>query len=355
MNAIQHTSLYFKQGASDKIYQAMINKVDGGYTVTFTYGRRGAALKAGTKTAEPVELEKAEKIFNSLLKSKKNKGYTEGVDGTVFTSSEQDKEHSGVYLQLLNEVNELSAISLCNDSRYFAQEKYDGERRAIKCDSESVQGINKKGLFTSLTQPIADHALNLNDSFVIDAEAIGDILYAFDLLEYRGKDCKSLAFHDRYEMLSNLIKENDAIVLVETATTTKEKLALFERVKNENGEGLVFKNFAAEYTTGRPNSGGNQFKYKFYAECSVIVESHNEGKRSVAISGFDQGTRIPLGNVTIPPNKDIPKVNKVIEVRYLYVYRNGSLFQPIYKGERRTVDHDECTLNQLKYKRDCAA
>ena len=356
MNTIQNTSLYFKQGASDKIYQAQINQVDDGYTVSFSYGRRGSTLKNGNKTTDPVGLETARKIYEKLIKAKTSKGYTQGEDGVAYTASNLDKQHSGIYLQLLNEVDEPKAIALCHDTNYYAQKKYDGERRAIKCEQGSVKGINKKGLFTSLAQPIADHALNLNDSFVTDAEAIGDTLYAFDLLEYRGEDCKGLTFHDRYEILSNLIQYNDAIVLVETATTTKEKLALFERVKNESGEGLVFKNLAAEYKAGRPNSGGDQFKFKFYASCSMIVEAHNnKGKRSVAFSGIDNGNRVPLGNVTIPANREIPRVNQVIEVKYLYCFPQGKLYQPVYKGERKTVDIEECTLSQLKYKPDCAA
>lgn len=357
MTSIQNTSLYFTQGSSDKIYQAQINEVDDGYTVTFSYGRRGSALKVGQKTADPVDLVKAEKIYNSLLKSKKSKGYTEGEAGTAYTASNLDKEHSGIYLQLLNEVDEVQAIALCNDERYCAQEKYDGHRRGIKSSKNSIEGINKKGLFTGLTQNIIDHAKTFSyKHYVIDGEQINDRHFAFDILELDGQDLSELPYKERYFHLSNLVVDDKAISVVETAFTTEEKLSLLEKIKAQNGEGLVFKRVDAPYRAGRPNSGGDQLKFKLYASCSVIVEAHNEGKRSVSISGIDDnGNRVPLGNVTIPPNKTIPQINEICEIKYLYAFLGGSLYQPVYKGLRKTVDAEECTLSQLKYKPDCAA
>ena len=47
-------TLYFRQGSSDKIYQAAIEPKDGGFTVNFAYGRRGSTLSTGTKTQSPV-------------------------------------------------------------------------------------------------------------------------------------------------------------------------------------------------------------------------------------------------------------------------------------------------------------
>ena len=38
---MESTTLYFKEGSSDKIYQAAIEQQEAGYLVTFAYGRRG--------------------------------------------------------------------------------------------------------------------------------------------------------------------------------------------------------------------------------------------------------------------------------------------------------------------------
>jgi len=81
----------------------------------------------------------------------------------------------------------------------------------------------------------------------------------------------------------------------------------------------------------------------------VIVTQIN-AKRSVAVAVRDGEQFIEVGNVTIPPNQDVPAVNTVIEVRYLYAYPGGSLYQPTYLGVRDDLGVDDCVLAQLKYK-----
>ena len=60
---------------------------------------------------------------------------------------------------------------------------------------------------------------------------------------------------------------------------------------------------------------------------------------------------IPCGTVTIPPNFNVPAVGEVVECRYLHAYReSNALYQPVYLGPRKDVEHHECVLSQLKYK-----
>ena len=40
MSTEKSASLYFKEGTSDKVYNATIEDVDGGYVVNFAYGTR---------------------------------------------------------------------------------------------------------------------------------------------------------------------------------------------------------------------------------------------------------------------------------------------------------------------------
>jgi bifunctional non-homologous end joining protein LigD len=57
------------------------------------------------------------------------------------------------------------------------------------------------------------------------------------------------------------------------------------------------------------------------------------------------------GNVTIPPNFNVPAVGEVLELRYLYALReSNALYQPVYLGPREDVEHHECVLSQLKFK-----
>ncbi|HEY9839650.1 MAG TPA: hypothetical protein V6D23_04275, partial [Candidatus Obscuribacterales bacterium] len=77
MKRIRQTSLNFREGNSDKVYEAeLIELGPDQYLVNFRYGKRGASLRDGTKTPQPVPFEPAAKIFKSLLVEKINKGYT---------------------------------------------------------------------------------------------------------------------------------------------------------------------------------------------------------------------------------------------------------------------------------------
>ncbi|MEA3188176.1 MAG: bifunctional non-ous end joining protein LigD [Chthoniobacter sp.] len=59
---MESTTLYYRQGSSDKVYQASIEQDHGGYVVNFAYGRRGTTLQTGTKTQSQVNLETARAV-----------------------------------------------------------------------------------------------------------------------------------------------------------------------------------------------------------------------------------------------------------------------------------------------------
>jgi len=64
----------------------------------------------------------------------------------------------------------------------------------------------------------------------------------------------------------------------------------------------------------------------------------------------DAGHRAGVGSVTIPPNQAIPEVGRIGEVRYLYAFPRGCLYQPVFIGPRDDVPAASCTLGQLKLK-----
>jgi len=347
------TTLYFNQGGSDKVYQAAIEEVEGGFMVNFAYGRRGSTFRKGSKTTLPVDKDKAIKLFNGLIKTKKSKGYSEGVDGTPYQSSDLDNKVSGINCQLLNPIEEAMAMALCLNNEYCAQSKHDGERRLIERKEGDVRGINRKGLYSALSSVLVESAqwLNSND-FIIDGEDMGDVLVAFDMLRYEGNDIRHLPYSERFELLNDMVSlsSNNAIRITKTAYTSEDKRNLLHHLDESNHEGIVFKRLDSAWNAGRPNSGGNALKYKFYDECSVIVDKINEGKRSVSFYVNDGESKVALGNVTIPPNKDIPHPGEIIEVKYLYTVIGGSLYQPIYLKPRTDIDYSDCSITQLKYK-----
>jgi hypothetical protein len=76
VRVIDQARLWFREGTSDKVYEVdLVEVATSQYVVNFRFGRRGAALKDGTKTSLPVSLEKARGIFQKLVDEKLAGGY----------------------------------------------------------------------------------------------------------------------------------------------------------------------------------------------------------------------------------------------------------------------------------------
>jgi bifunctional non-homologous end joining protein LigD len=345
----EHITVYFKQGRSDKVYTAALEEVEHNrFVVNFAYGRRGATLKTGTKTTTPVEYAAAKNIYDKLVRSKTAKGYAPGAAGPQYVHTDADTRDTGVHCQLLNFIEEAKAERLINDDDWWAQEKYDGKRMLIH-KADTVTAINRQGLSVGAPDAIITCADSVDHSYLVDGEAVGETLCVFDLLERDQTDVRSWPYDQRLSQLESL-GFSGAIVVAETVKTPHEKQQFYDCLRASGAEGIVFKQHAAPYTAGRPNSGGTQVKFKFYATASVVVTQIN-AKRSVAMAVLDGEQSVDVGNVTIPPNQDVPTLNAVIEVRYLYAYQGGSLYQPTCLGVRDDMRVDDCVIAQLKYKK----
>jgi len=232
MNAVSDTAervaLYYREGSSDKVYQAAIEPAGNQFVVNFAYGRRGATLTTGTKTSSPVDYAAAKKIFMKLVSEKKAKGYTEGASGTPYQHA--DKQASGVLPQLLNPVEEAEVELLLRDDNYCAQEKFDGRHLLVRKQDDDLEGINKKGFVVGLPQTVANELRGVSGSFIPDGEAIGDDYHAFDLLEYNGENLRLLPYRIRLARLIDLLlltpSDYQHIRLVETAFSTQQKTEL---------------------------------------------------------------------------------------------------------------------------------
>jgi len=351
-DAAERVALYYREGSSDKVYQAAIEPAGNQFVVNFAYGRRGSTLTTGTKTSSPVDYPAAKKIYAKLVGEKKAKGYTEGANGTPYQHA--DKQASGILPQLLNPVDEAEVELLLRDDNYCAQEKFDGKHLLVRKQDDDLEGINKKGFVVGLPQTVVSELRSVTGSFIPDGESVGDDYHAFDLLEYNGENLRVLPYRIRMARLIDLLlltrSDFKHIRLVETAFSTQQKTTLWERLKRENREGIVFKRLDAPYVPGRPNSGGPQLKFKFVATVSAVVAKINV-QRSVELSLFNGRSLVSCGNVTIPANHEIPTVGTVVDARYLYAYRDSlALYQPVYLGPRDDVDPGECLVSQLKFK-----
>ncbi len=348
---VKTVTLYYTDERSDKVYQASIDSDGSGYRVNFAYGKRNSTLTTGTKTTSPVALAAAEKIFTKLVNEKQAKGYTEGAAGTPYQSN-VNKVAADVKPQLLNTIDERQAMSLVGDPAWMMQEKMDGRRLILRKTGTAVEGINKLGVITSVSQPIVYAALCVLQDFTFDGEVIGNVYHAFDLLSFDGKDIRGVDAANRYRLLGLAgvaFRNGGTIRVVEAWTDTGDKADNLLKLREANAEGVVFKRLDSPYRAGRPSFGGPQLKLKFVATLSAIVARIND-KRSVSVSLFDGEKWVYVGDCAIPPNREIPNAGDVVEIRYLYATAGRRIYQPVYLGVRDDILPSECIISQMKFK-----
>jgi bifunctional non-homologous end joining protein LigD len=399
MATIQHADLFFQEGSSNKVYHLQLMSYGDGHAVNFQYGRRGGSLNEGTKISGAT-LQSATKVYNNILNQKLAKGYdissTSGVDtrytgptyatATVPQTRQTDRParpSSGfstlqrrvvdwndevsnepsvemspttrdvIFVpQLLNVIEEEDIETYLNDDRFYMQEKIDGNHQAFHKTAGEVMVTNKKGLSIGFPESLKS-AIQTEKDLLVDAEIIGDKFYAFDILEANGDDLRNLGYGKRYEVLKTLFSLSafnaSNIVLVPLAVGTRAKKALYKRLKEWGREGVVFKRLDAPYRPGKAHE--DMWKFKFYSDVSCRVKAGREGKRSIGLELLKNGKWESVGNVTIgSPKIPLPTPGQIVDVKYLYAYKGGSLYQPVFKGVRNDVDENECIIAQLKYK-----
>jgi len=347
----ERIALFYREGTSDKVYHVSLEPQDGLFVVNFAYGRRGATLNTGTKTPSPVDYAAARRVFDKLVKEKKTKGYTEAPEGTPYRHAEPTV--SGLVPQLLNPIEEDPALRLLRDDAWCLQEKKDGRRLLLRKEGDHVTGINRKGLVVGLPECFVIAAQGIPGEFILDGEAVGETYHAFDLLRLDDEPLGSLPYAGRLGALRQRLDavQPRGITLLPTAVRSLEKQMLWNRLREQKREGVVFKRLDAPYVPGHPSSGGSQLKHKFIATLSAVVAAVNT-RRSVELQLCDErGAWVSCGNVTIPANQSVPPAGAVVEVRYLYGIReSGCLYQPVFLGVRDDIPAQGCLTAQLKFK-----
>jgi bifunctional non-homologous end joining protein LigD len=365
MSVVAEVLLHCTEGSSDKLYRVQTVTKDGTFGVRADNCRRGNPWTDQGYKVNGVTEPEAMKAAVKLIKSKTAKGYKiieESNTGTapVPPGAEQIKLSArefldtGIKPQLLNMIDEAEVPYYIKSPNYAMEEKHDGVRHLIRLNGGQVEGFNKKGQPTTVDGEVAMAVLKLRvRQCVLDGELVRGHFHIFDLLECEGSDLRELPFRERRRLLIEVMETNhdDAISRVASYDSPTTKQEYFDTCKAGNCEGVVFKHLGAKHTAGRPSSGGDQLKFKFYATASFICSGQNGLKRSVSLVLLD-GSKVPVpvGSVTIPPNHKVPVEGAIVEVRYLYAFPGGSIFQSIYLGERSDVDAGECLLSQLKFK-----
>lgn len=350
--------LFFTEGSSDKVYNVHLREDGDGWGVFFENGRRGKPLREGDKV-RGTTLKAATAVWEKTVQEKIRKGYTEQETGIAFSSAALAGRDTGFRPQLLNEIGHEEAAALGDD--WLVQEKHDGERRILIHDGGEVSFANRRGLETGVAKDIDDAFRRLGrvigGRLILDAEDMGDHVVIFDVPEHFM--IRDGSFRERATILGHLWKtildQGLASVLkvdVPTPAWTFFATAL-DTLQESGAEGYVLRHKDSLYEAGRPASGGSALKVKFWAEATCRATEGREGKRSIGLElrdGID-GPWIPVGNVTVPANQDIPAPGTLVEVRYLYAHAGGALFQPLLKGVRHDLTEEAAVMAQLKLKR----
>lgn len=357
-------SLHSSANGSSKVYNVFLQKADGGYIVRYQNGRLGSTLTGGDKTHAPVPLEKADAIFDKLVREKMTgSSKYQPLEGAVPVAAQAAIDAqiaSGFEPMLLNSITREEAELLISDDQWAMQIKYDGERRPVIFEpGKPARGVNKKGNEVPLLTTLAHCFTSWPGSVILDAEQIGEKLFVFDVIERNGRNLASLPFEVRVANLEEFAKlmpgVADDLIFVATAFSADNKRALFRRVQAQGGEGVVFKRKTAAYQPGRPSSTlrSDALKYKFTDSLTAEVIGHSNGVKSIEIGVYnDQGMLNSLKNVTVPVSMPMPALGAFVEVRYLYAWPTGGLAQPVLLSVRNDVDKTDCSQSQLRFKPD---
>lgn len=273
---------------------------------------------------------------------------------------ESSTEVSGLLPQLLTPIEIADAPKYLSDDKWGAQEKIDGKRimlrvYQVKDGGFEVTATNRKGKSCDISESVRVAAAQaIETNCIIDGEYIEaeGMFYAFDCIADNDTTEPYIKRHERLKFMLGTA-DKDCIRVVPLATSTSSKKLMFQQLQKNKREGIVFKKLSARYT---PGLGPSQLKCKFYATATCMVIGHSKEKSkstgtvksSITLGVFaDQkgkknqaGKLVHVGNCTVPAGWKLPPVESLVEIRYLYYYKGGCLYQPVYLNPRDDVGAD---------------
>jgi len=366
---LEQTALHKLDAKSDKLYIVQLEQHDlpsGAieYRAMGYYARRGRALTPTLKKAgRDLGVVKAEAV--DVIREKLRDGYgyytipPSGIPGMPFSAPVYGGPASvgtpvptpatpvasvavGIVPMRANVLDEADLEHYLTDPDWAAQRKYDGERAPVSMRRSGLTATNLKGVVRGLTtgaerllkKALAQPDFNDSRETIVDGEIMGDEYIVYDVVTLRDNDVRAMPYYERYGSLEVLFGGQPALV-APTAWTTEEKRAMLAQARRENWEGLIFRQVSGTYVNGR-TSVILKFKLWAMATCRVLTAN---AQRSIQVALRDEdGSERPVGNVTVPPNVDVPVPDSLVEVRYLYALDGGSLYQPTLWRVRDDVD-----------------
>jgi bifunctional non-homologous end joining protein LigD len=357
----ERAELYFQQGSSDKVYHLQLEGAQHQWAVQAQWGRRGSALQSDVKVSG-ASYEEAKRVYDRILREKTGKGYqiaqaSANGNEAIAVGLPATKEHSGHTPELLTPIEEPEALLLAQDATWWFQQKFDGRRLAVQKSEGKYSGINKLGQIVPIDPRLAESLDRVQaQGFLADGEITDSRFYIWDLLSVNDTDFRIQPYEIRYVQLTQFFRGvHQTLRVCETAMTPKAKRAFVKAMHDRNAEGFVCKNRYAPYAAGR---AGQHYKCKFIATASFIVgpkpeKKADDGHRSIAVYLLEENRPRFMGTVGVPERYPIPRVEQIVEVRYLYCHPGpeGKLIQAKYFGKvRDDIELAECNVSQLKIK-----
>jgi hypothetical protein len=372
---VESVSLHYTDGGrSDKIYNIHIEEVGPDqFDVTGYNGKRGGTLTPRKQNDIPVSFAEARQLFATLEQQKRNHRTTPYVvlsrNGATTPPTTQPSspttthESTGFVANHPKKISEGEALRLLRNDDYFLEQKCDGEFMSVLYRHNRVTASNKRGNGIPVPPKLATairHLASLAccETIGLAGEYLDSTLHIFTVWEKNGTSLMTLPQHLRIavkEKLEQIVtastKQSVSLKFVYTAKTQSDKIALYETIKANAGEGVVFKHRESDVS----------FKYKLYETTEVLLVANS--KRSAECFAFHDGTLTSLGSVTIPhdsTHREIKAANLrqqsiVASVKYLYLSAPpaigptcGQLTQASFLRFRPEFDEHLCITTELK-------
>jgi bifunctional non-homologous end joining protein LigD len=368
VTVIKEIELFYQEGTSDKVYNAMIVKDGDAYSVKVSWGRRGSTLNTGTKAIK-VALAVAQKKYDSLVREKTNKGYqaiTAEVQPAAVappvgegsgSKAPRARAKVGHAAQLLTPIEDDELADFLADDDMVAQQKIDGMRVLAHVSDGEILVTNRDGQKSKAADLRRFAGLEyLPNGTIVDGELLDDGYWLFDVLQFGGEDVRERGYLDRWNLLDGELEPalTGDVRIVPIAAGKSKKQKLHDKLRKAGAEGLVFKHRDAPYTAGRPSSGGPQRKHKFIKNADVVILENAGNAYLMAV--YDGRTLFEVGKVFAGTTNASRKAldaalgrgeKPVCEVKYLYATDDHQLFQPVFVRARTDKPAKQCLREQL--------
>lgn len=252
---------------------------------------------------------------------------------------------------------------LLSERRFAAEQKINGDRCVIHVDDGRVAALSRTGKtlrntakFVKAFEPFT----RTGTRWVFDGESLAGTLWLFDLIEAgdrihprRSHDDLGDDFQTRrrtLELFLSQIQLPDCIRLVPSYTETPDKIALYERMRDEGCEGVMFKQVDAPYFPGRRTIAFQKVKFRNEIDC-VVVTQNVGGSQNFGLVVYDHdGSEVYVGEVTaLAGDKKKIKIGDVVTVVYQHATAERKLFQPTFPRIRTDKHPHECLVDQFVY------